>query len=317
MSIHGRCAPAELWGRFVPQAGPEGAQAMKIAVNTPIVMLTPGRFSDWEAEAGAADLLEIARAADALDYDYLTCPEHIAVPIGAMSPMLGQERGTRYWDPAVTLAFLAAHTTRVRLATSVLVLGYHHPLQIAKQFGTLDLVSGGRVVLGVGVGTVASEFAMLGADFADRGRIADDMMLALRASLSRPSPSYSGPHFAFADMVVDPHAVQPQVPLWVGGQSARALRRAVERGDGWMPGPIAPEIIAARLQKHPDRPDDFVVAVRPTEALDPCADAEGVTATLRACARAGATVVEAWVRHDSLAHYLDQLHAFARLANAL
>lgn len=289
---------------------------MHTAVNTPIVMLTPGRFARWEISAGASELAEIARVADDLGYDYLTCPEHIAVPDGVHSPMLGQVRGTRYWSPAVTLAFLAAHTARIRLATSVLVLGYHHPLEVAKEYGTLDVISGGRVVLGVGVGTVAEEFEALGAAFDGRGAVADDMLRALRASLSERVPRYEGAHYAFSGLTVDPHAVQPCVPLWVGGQSPRALRRAVTLAEGWMPGPISPDALAARLAAV-DVPPGFVVSVRPTAALDPLGDPSAVSQVAAGYARAGATVMEAWLRHDSLPHYLDQLHAFHEVVGAV
>jgi alkanesulfonate monooxygenase SsuD/methylene tetrahydromethanopterin reductase-like flavin-dependent oxidoreductase (luciferase family) len=93
------------------------------------------------------------------------------------------------------------------------VLGYHHPLEIAKRYGTLDLVSGGRLVLGLGVGSLQEEFELLGAMFDGRGAIADDALAALRASLSVPTPAYSGSHFSYEDVVVEPHAVQSRVPL--------------------------------------------------------------------------------------------------------
>ena len=93
-------------------------------------------------------------------------------------------RGTRYWDPLATLGYLAARTQRIRLATNVLVLAYHHPLEIAKRYGTLDKVSNGRLILGVGVGSLKEEFDLLGAPFDDRGPRGDDALRALRASLS-------------------------------------------------------------------------------------------------------------------------------------
>jgi alkanesulfonate monooxygenase SsuD/methylene tetrahydromethanopterin reductase-like flavin-dependent oxidoreductase (luciferase family) len=106
----------------------------------------------------------VAQAADQLGYHHLTCSEHVAVPVAAVA-----RRGSAYWDPLATLAFLAARTTAIRLATHVLVLGYHHPLAIAKRYGTLDRLSNGRLILGLGVGTLAEEFDLLGAPFADRG----------------------------------------------------------------------------------------------------------------------------------------------------
>lgn len=108
--------------------------------------------------------------------------------------MLGGSRGTRYWDPLATLSYIAARTSRIGLCTAVLVLGYHHPLAIEKRFGTLDRVSGGRLVLGVGVGSLTEEFALLGVPFADRGRRADDAIPALRAAIGRRKPEYHGPY---------------------------------------------------------------------------------------------------------------------------
>src|ERR1700724_1289758 len=97
-------------------------------------------------------------------------------------------RGGRYYDPLATFGYLAARTERIRLATHVLVLGYHHPLEIAKRYGTLDVVSGGRLILGVGVGSLESEFALVGADFAERGARADEALVALRNGFAQSQP---------------------------------------------------------------------------------------------------------------------------------
>src|SRR5204862_6225581 len=101
-----------------------------------------------------------------------------------------------------TFGYLAGCTERIRLVTHVLVLGYHHPLEIAKRYGTLDRVCGGRLVLGVGVGSLAEEFALLGAPFADRGERADDAMRALRAALSQSRPEYHGTFYEFDGFVI-------------------------------------------------------------------------------------------------------------------
>src|SRR4029079_3033086 len=141
-------------------------------------------------------------------------------------------RGARYYDPLATFGYLAAHTSRIRFVTHVLVLGYHHPLAIAKRYGTLDRLCGGRLVLGVGVGTLAEEFALLGAPFADRGPRYEDAIRALRAAFGQPMRALAGAHYRFAEMVADPCGMQTDVPIWLGGRSARSLRRALELGDG-------------------------------------------------------------------------------------
>ena len=122
-----------------------------------------------------------------LGYDYLTCSEHVGIPTDVAPRPRGDLLGS-----AATLGYLAARTTRIRLATHVLVLGYHHPLELAKRYGTLDRISGGRVVLGVGVGSLEEEFELLGVPFEDRGARADDALRALRASLAQREPSYDG-----------------------------------------------------------------------------------------------------------------------------
>lgn len=181
-------------------------------MSTPVVVQVPGVAWCWESIATVNDLAQIARAADQLGYEYLTCSEHVAVPAGMAS-----SRGATYWDPLATLGFLAAHTSKIQLATSVLVLGYHHPMEIAKRYGTFDVISGGRVTLGVGIGSLAEEFALLGAPFEGRAARADDALSALRACMSNPTPSYRGPFFDCQGMTVLPHALQAHVPIWVGG----------------------------------------------------------------------------------------------------
>ena len=126
---------------------------VRMGISTPVVLDIPGRSAEWEHEAGIEEIARIAETGDRLGFDHVTCSEHIAVAEHSESTMLKGTRGTRYWDPLATLSYLAARTKRIRLCTSVLVLGYHHPLAIAKRYGTLDRISGGRVVLGVGVGT--------------------------------------------------------------------------------------------------------------------------------------------------------------------
>src|SRR3546814_1117575 len=236
---------------------------MKIGIVSPIVTANPGAHSAWEEKAGIAELSRIAETADRLGFHHLTCSEHVAVPTE-----IAEQRGATYWDPISTLSFLAARTERIRLMTQVLVLGYHHPLEIAKRYGTLDLVSGGRVILGLGVGSLKEEFDLVGAIFEGRGAIADDALAALRASLGKREPSYHGTHFDFDDVVVEPHAIQERLPLWIGGRTPRSLRRAATLGDGWVPFGLKLDELAAMLEKA-DLPDDFEVALGAGRPLDP------------------------------------------------
>ena len=281
---------------------------MRLSVVTPVVTRVPGSHARWEEDAGIAELVQIARAADRLRYHHLTCSEHVGVPTE-----VAEVRGATYWDPLATFGYLAAVTDRVRLATYVLVLGYHHPLEIAKRYGTLDVVSGGRLILGVGVGSLREEFELLDAPFADRGARADDALVALRASLSQEQPAHHGPHFGYDGFVVMPCAVQARVPLWVGGRTRRSLRRAVALADGWAPFGVSAAQVAAWVADV-EAPDGFELVIAPERALDPSDRASACEDALGALAEAGTTIVAARVVHHSLAHYLEQLEALAGLA---
>jgi len=278
---------------------------VKIGINSPVVVQLPGAFSPWEAEAGIAELGAIAETADTLGFAFLTCSEHVMVPADVAA-----QRGGTYWDPLATFGYLAARTTRIRLATQVLVLGYHHPLAIAKRYGTLDRVTGGRLTLGLGVGSLEEEFALLGATFEGRGAIADDALRALRAALSQSRPAYDGPHFSFRDVVVEPHAVQAKVPLWIGGRTPRSLRRAVELADGWVPFGLGPAELATLLGRF-DLPAGFEVVLSPERMLDPTGEPGATADALGVLAEAGATAASVRVAAESAGHYREQLAALA------
>ena len=282
---------------------------MQIGIVSPVVTRVPGAHSAWEVTAGIEELGRVAECADRLGFHHLTCSEHVAVPVD-----LAAQRGATYWDPLATFGYLAARTSRIRLATQVLVLGYHHPLAIAKRYGTLDLVSGGRLVLGVGVGSLQEEFDLLGATYDGRGAIADDALAALRSSLSERTPSHRGPHFSYRDLVVEPHAVQARVPLWVGGRTRRSLRRAVELGDGWVPFGLSLDDLRTMIDEVSPA-SDFDVVLPAGRPLDPVGGPAGVRKRLERVADAGATIISAGIAAESAAHYCEQLAALAELAD--
>ncbi len=185
----------------------------------------------WEAEAGPEDLLHIARAADRSGFAYLASCDHVGVPRRLASAM-----STVWYDPVATLAFLAAATERIRLLSHVAVVGLRHPLLTAKQYATLDHLSGGRLILGVGAGHVREEFEALGVDFERRGAVLDESIDALRAALGPDEfPEHHGKLYDFEGLGQRPRPVQDRVPLWVGGSSPAAVRRAALKGDGWLP----------------------------------------------------------------------------------
>ncbi|MFF4118559.1 LLM class F420-dependent oxidoreductase [Streptomyces sp. NPDC001714] len=185
----------------------------------------------WEAGAGAADLVEIARAVDRAGFAYLAVCDHVAIP-----RRLAEAMSTVWYDPVATLAHLAAVTERVRLLSHVAVVGLRHPLLSAKQYATLDHLSGGRLILGVGAGHVREEFEVLGVDFGQRGAVLDEAIDALRAALGPDEfSSHHGKFYDFEGLGQRPRPTQERVPVWVGGSSPAAVRRAALRGDGWLP----------------------------------------------------------------------------------
>jgi probable F420-dependent oxidoreductase len=282
-----------------------------LGIITPVLTRTPRGHAHWEREATIEDVARVAEAADRFGYDLLTCSEHVALPADAVAA-----RGGTYWDPLATFGFLAARTTRIRFLTNVLVLGYHHPLEIAKRYGTLDRVSNGRLILGLGVGSLKEEFDLLGVPFEDRGARADDSLRALRAALSQSEPAYEGEFVSFRGMVVDPCALQERVPLWIGGRTARSLRRAFELGDGWCPFAVSPAQAREWLDNRAsDRPID--VALQPTRPLDPAGAPSEAAAAAQELIAAGATTLMCGFVHHSLDHYVEQLEAMAELAQQL
>ncbi|WP_406059226.1 LLM class F420-dependent oxidoreductase [Streptomyces sp. NBC_01077] len=199
----------------------------------------------WEADAGPADLLAVARAAEDHGFDYLASCDHVAIP-----RRLAEAMSTVWYDPVATLSFLAAATERVRLLSHVAVVGLRHPLVTAKAYATLDHLSGGRLVLGVGAGHVQEEFEALGVDFARRGAVLDETVDALRAALGPEEyPEHTGERFAFKELGQLPRPAQERVPLWVGGSSPAAVRRAALKGDGWLPQGDPREQLAVQIQK--------------------------------------------------------------------
>ncbi|MGH8881890.1 MAG: TIGR03619 family F420-dependent LLM class oxidoreductase, partial [Stackebrandtia sp.] len=244
-------------------------------------------------------------------FDFMTCGEHVAVPPGL-------ERGERFYDPLATFAFLAGQTSRLKFLPYVLVLPFYHPLEIAKRYGTLDALSNGRLILGFGVGNLKDEFDMLGIPFEDRGPRADDALKALRAALGKRVVSYQGPYYSFENMVIDPHAVQAPVPLWIGGNSPRALRRATTLGDGWAPAPHTfggptPEQMREKLDRLEPAAGFDVVFTAPAP-LDPLTRPDEVGETIATAQQAGGTRIKLVLEHESLSHYLEQLECFAELA---
>ncbi len=186
-------------------------------------------------------LATIARRAEELGYDGIFLSDHVVVPDGLRSAYPYRSDGRfpltaadRILEPIVTLSYLAAATRRIRLGFSVLVLPYRHPALNAKMLGTLDVVSNGRLIAGVGVGWMAEEFAALGADFPDRGAVTDEHIAILRAFWTGGTSELRDTRYGVAGRRMEPAPIQqPHPPIWTGGTSPPALRRAARLADGW------------------------------------------------------------------------------------
>jgi probable F420-dependent oxidoreductase len=177
--------------------------------------------------------VRVARAAEAAGFDSVWTAEHVVLPdpktpdspIPAQTPLL---------DPAVALAFVAAATRTIRLATGIIILPQRNPVVLAKELASLDVLSGGRLIFGAGTGYLASEFAALGSCFEDRGERMDEYLEAIRALWTQQQPRFGGRHVAFGGIDAQPRPVQvPHPPIVLGGMSPPALRRAQRHGNGW------------------------------------------------------------------------------------
>ena len=284
---------------------------LRVGIVTPVIQVNP-RFDapSWEETGTIEDVVAVAREADRLGYGWVAASEHVAIPVASAA-----RRGPRYWDPVATLSYLAAHTERIGLLSHVLVLGYHHPLEIVKSWGTLDVISEGRVILGVGVGSLQEEFELLGREFAARGDVADDAIAAIRASWGQRSPRYEGPHFAFSDFIVEPSGLSRRLEIWIGGRTRRSLRRALAVGDGWIPfqlklGDLDQIFADAEIRELMEaREAPLELILRPEPPIDPAGDPSGTADVLRRFQRSGATGLSIRFKSDSHSHYLEQVAA--------
>lgn len=178
-------------------------------------------------------MARLARAAEAAGFESLWVADHVVLPDPPM-PQRPMDPNMRLLDPIVALTFVAAHTTRIRLGTGVIVLPQRNPLVLAKQLATLDVLSNGRLIFGLGVGWCEPEFRALGVPFEQRGRRGDEYLEAMRAIWTQEKPAYQSRYVAFADVQAQPQPLQqPTPPIIVGGRTPAAFRRAVEHGHGW------------------------------------------------------------------------------------
>jgi len=230
-------------------------------------------------------LLEIATEAERLRYDSVFVSDHVVLPVSSArstypySPTRQLPGGAaqNYLEPLALLAFLAHATRRIRLGTSVLVVPYRNPILAAKMLATIDVLSGGRVILGAGVGWLVEEFEALAAEpFEARGRVTDEYLTLMRRAWTTDPVSFDGRYYTLKDVHVMPKPRQPGgIPVWIGGHTEAALRRTAVLGDAWHPIGLRPPALL--------HPDEYAASVRKLHeyAKEAKRNSEDITLTFR------------------------------------
>lgn len=293
-------------------------------LHLPIAAQSLSFSQGWEKDCGPAEMRRIAEAADRLGYFYLAVSDHIAVP-----RELTDRMSTIWYDTVSTLSWCAAVTSNIRLMSYVAILPYRHPLDSAKAYSTIDALSNGRLILGVGTGHAAGEFEALGVDFKKRGRLLNESIDAMAEAFREEFPVYQGEAYRFSDVGMKPRPVQkPRPPIWVGGSSKAAIRRAAERGDGWLPqGPpemgMEGAIDLLRSHRAKTRGDarieigensSWMYVGKPSWDVPEgtlCGSAEELAGPIRAAKARGVNHMGARLRARSTEEQIDQLQAFA------
>ncbi len=225
------------------------------------------------AMASPDNLRSLAQRAEDLSFDHVWVSDHIIIPheVSSFYPYAADgvapfQRDNTYFEPLAALNFLAGCTTRVKLGTHVLILPYRNPVLTAKILATLDVLSGGRLILGAGVGWMEEEFQAMGLDtYAQRGEVTDEYIQIFKELWTSDNPEFHGKHYDISGAGFLPKPVQqPHPPIWIGGHTNPAIRRAARLGDGWMP-----------------------IGLRPPAGLEPEEMAEKVARLRRISARAG------------------------------
>jgi probable F420-dependent oxidoreductase len=291
----------------------------------PIQTLTATTRVPWELDATVDDLVAVARQAEATGQSFVGVCDHIAIPDNAYAAHMT----TIWYDTVATLGFLAGQTGAIHLLSVVWIAAYRHPLQTAKSFATLDHLSGGRVIFGVGAGHVEAEFEALGIDYHSRGRRLDEAIDAVRATFGTEYASFEGRYASFNRVGIGPQPVHGGLPVWIGCSGPAAWRRVGRHGDGYIPmgNPISqfPEIIGTiqRAAEEAGRGDErfdigFMAIVhlgdlsfdpgRPTLSGKP----DEIIEPLREATAAGANVLHLRFANRSREELLDQMEAFGR-----
>ena len=288
----------------------------------PVVAQSRIFVQPWEETAGTAEIARVAEACERCGFFYVSVCDHVAIPRARADAM-----STVWYDAVATLGFLAAATRRVRLLSYVYVIPYRHPLATAKAFATLDALSGGRIIVGVGAGHLEAEFEALGVAFHGRGAAMDEAIDLVTKALRDEFPEHDGDRWKVRDFGVRPRPVQcPRPPIWIGGSTPAAMRRAAERGDGWLPqgtrrDELPRQIAFVREHRARTRGDapieigansEWLYVGKPTFGPGArTASGEEIAASLRELRAAGVSHVGVRFRSRSCDELVDQIEAFA------
>jgi probable F420-dependent oxidoreductase len=296
------------------------------------VRLPTDRVHCGEEFASAEGIAEIAASAERAGFDGCFVTDH---PFPVQRWLDGG--GHHALDPFVALAFAAAATTRIRLQTHILVLPYRNPFLAAKSALSLDVLSKGRLILGVATGYLRGEFSALGADFEARNEVAEESIRAMKRAWTEDDVVFEGRGFhARGNTMLPRPAQQPHPPVWVGGNSRQAIRRAVELGEGWVPFPntraMAPHTRTATIETRADLAErigyarEHANAIGRSAPLDICFSLGGegdeevpgrdaLGAEVESLAALGVTWLAVGFPGETRAEYLDAVAAFgARLS---
>jgi probable F420-dependent oxidoreductase len=272
--------------------------------------------------AGPEAIAAFATKAEALGFDSVWMTDHIALPVDVQTRYPYRSDGKFFWPPEtpyldtiLTLAWAAAATERINVGTSVLIASWHHPVNTAKALATLDVLNGGRTIVGIGTGWMREQFEILGAPFETRGARTTEYIALLKHLWTEDLIDFQGEHFQFGGFKFYPKPVRkPSIPIWCGGKSEGVLRRVAAVGDGWHPLYITPEELEEKLVRlegylaeHGRTMDEITLSARPVDQAT--LDAE----TIERYAGLGVKllIADTSFDHDSMDGVIDEVERLA------
>lgn len=272
--------------------------------------------------AGPQTIETFASKAEELGFHSLWMTDHIALPVEVKTKYPYRKDGKFFWpaetpylDTILALAWASAATKRVQLGTSVLIASWHHPVNTAKAFATLDVLNGGRTIVGIGTGWMREQFEILGAPFETRGSRTTEYIQLLKHLWTEDLIHFEGEHFQFSGFKFYPKPLRkPSIPIWCGGKSTGVLRRVAAVADGWHPLYIGVEELERKLKElegylgeHGRRLEDVTLSARPVDQ----ATLDGPTIDRYAELGVELLVVDTSFEHDSFQGVLDEVERLA------